>query len=192
MFLRFTLIPIHLSAHRLNNFLIMFRPSTTRTFNGRINVAFVNIRSYNNVFLQQTPPTPTPRHTIFAFLITALFNFLQLQYQNTGTVSPFQTHPKTMWVAFFSLLLYCIAYEVEPSFIQAGQGGMGLFGSILSVSLASVLFHNSVSLALYFLYVLFSNREMLCAAIYVLRNWIQQRIIVPVSSSSNRGGLLPL
>ncbi|KAG5539938.1 hypothetical protein RHGRI_020235 [Rhododendron griersonianum] len=88
----------------------MFRPSASRTFNGRINVAFVNIRSYNYV-LQQTPE-PTPgRHTIFAFLITALFNFLQLQYQSAGTVSPFQTHPKTMSVALFSLLLYCIAYE---------------------------------------------------------------------------------
>ncbi|KAG5539939.1 hypothetical protein RHGRI_020236 [Rhododendron griersonianum] len=136
----------------------MFRQSTSRTFNGRINVAFINIASYN--ILQQRP-VPTARHTVFAFLISALFNFLQLQYQNTGTVSPFQTHPKTMSLALFGLLFYCIAYEVEPSFTQVGQGGMGLFGSILSVSLASVLFHNSVSLALYVLYVVFSNREML-------------------------------
>ncbi|KAG5539935.1 hypothetical protein RHGRI_020232 [Rhododendron griersonianum] len=181
----------------------MFRQSTGRTFNGGINVAFVNITSYN--ILQQRPE-PTARHTVFAFLISALFNFLQLQYQNTGTVSPFQTHPKTMSVALFSLLLYCIAYEVKPSFIQVGRGGMGLFGSILLISLASVLFHNSVSLALYFLYVVFSNREMLRLSIEVFRRWIHQRTVADplreirlinrrwtvMPPSGNRGGLLPL
>ncbi|KAI8546631.1 hypothetical protein RHMOL_Rhmol07G0134300 [Rhododendron molle] len=183
----------------------MFRQSTSRTFNGRINVAFINITSYN--ILQQRP-VPSTRHCVFAFLISALFDFLQLRYQGAGgTVSPFQTHPTTMWVALFSLLLYCIAYELKPSFIQMGRGGMGLFGSILSVSLASVLFHNSVSLALYFLYVLFSNREMLCSGFEVFWSWIHQRMVpdrfrrvtrsinwrcfaAPVST--NRGGLLPL
>ncbi|KAG5539934.1 hypothetical protein RHGRI_020231 [Rhododendron griersonianum] len=111
-----------------------------------------------------------------------------------------------MWAALFSLLLYCIAYEVEPRFIQVGQGGMGLFGSILSVSLASILFHNSVSLALYFLYILFSNREMLCSAVCVFWSCIHLRMVANLSRvicstnwrrfvapvSSNRGGLLPL
>ncbi|KAF7137844.1 hypothetical protein RHSIM_Rhsim07G0114700 [Rhododendron simsii] len=112
-----------------------------------------------------------------------------------------------MWAALFSLLLYYIAYEVKPSFIQEGEGGiLGLFGSILSVSLASVLFHNSVSLALYFLYILLSNREMLCYAISVFWNWIHRRMVADLfrvihsinwrwfvaPASSNRGALLPL
>ncbi|KAH7863746.1 hypothetical protein Vadar_021474 [Vaccinium darrowii] len=181
----------------------MFRSSTNRSFNGRINVAFINITSYT---ILQPRPVPTSQHTIFAFLISALLNFLELQYQNTSTVSPFQTHPKTMWVALLSLFLYCIAHDVEPRFIQVGRGGMGLFGSILCVSLASVLFHNSVSLALYFLYVLFSNREMLCCGVEVFWRWIHQQTVANLIQalrsvdrqwfaapvSANRGGLLPL
>ncbi|KAH7864823.1 hypothetical protein Vadar_034282 [Vaccinium darrowii] len=104
----------------------MFRPST------RMNVAFINITSYN---ILQQQPAPTPRHTIFAFLISTLFNFLELQYQNTSNASPFQTHPKTMWVALFSMLLYCVAYEVEPRFTQVGRGVMGLFGRCCAVEL---------------------------------------------------------
>ncbi|KAH7863751.1 hypothetical protein Vadar_021543 [Vaccinium darrowii] len=181
----------------------MFRPSTSRTFNGRINVAFINITSYT--ILQQRP-VPSPRHTVFAFLVSTLLSFLELHFQNTGTVSPFQTHPKTMWVALFSLLLYCMAYEVEPSFIQVGRGGMGLFGSILSISLASVLFHNNISRVLYFLYVFFSNREMLCCGLEVFWRWIHQQTIADLFRairsvnwrwfaapvSANRGALLPL
>ncbi|KAH7863691.1 hypothetical protein Vadar_020777 [Vaccinium darrowii] len=102
----------------------MFRPSTSRTFNGRINVAFVNARSYN-VFQQH--PVPNPRHAIFAFLISSLFNFLDLKYQGNGTVSPFQTHPITMYVALLSMLLYCFAYaaELQPRSTQLGRSGIG-------------------------------------------------------------------
>ncbi|KAH7863066.1 hypothetical protein Vadar_012837 [Vaccinium darrowii] len=152
----------------------MFRQSTSRTFKGRTNVTFINITSYN---ILQQHPVPTPQHTVFAFLISSRLNFLELQYLGADTVSPFHTHRETMWVAHFSLLLYCIAYEFEPTFMQLGRGGMGLFGSILFTSLASVLFKNSVSLAPYFLYTLFSNREMLCSGIEVIRGWIHQKMV---------------
>ncbi|KAF7138579.1 hypothetical protein RHSIM_Rhsim07G0111100 [Rhododendron simsii] len=108
----------------------MPRPSTGRTFNGGINVAFINVESYN---VSQQRPAPAPRHTIYAFLISSLFNFLDLQYQGNGTASPFQTHPKIMWVAVSSSLLYCFAFamELEPRFAQLGRGGMGLFVPVL-------------------------------------------------------------
>ncbi|KAI8546626.1 hypothetical protein RHMOL_Rhmol07G0133800 [Rhododendron molle] len=172
------------------------RPSPGRAFNGGINVAFINVESYS--MISQQRPEPTPRHTIFAFLISSLFNFLDLRYQGNGTASPFQTHPKTMWVAVSSSLLYCFGYaaELEPRFAQLGRAGMGLFGTILSVSLASVLFRNSVSFVLYSLCVLFFNREMLCSAIEVFWSWIRARMIVPIipvtPASTNRGGRLPV
>ncbi|KAF7137915.1 hypothetical protein RHSIM_Rhsim07G0112900 [Rhododendron simsii] len=172
------------------------RPSAGRAFNGGINVAFINVESYN--MISQQRPEPAPRHTAFVFLISSLFNFLDLKYLVNGTASPFQTHPKTMWVAVSSSLLYCFAYaaELEPRFAQLGRTGMGLFGSILSVSLASVLFRNSVSFVLHSLCALFFNREMLCSAIELFRSWIRGRMavpLVPVSpASTNRGGRLPV
>ncbi|KAF7139571.1 hypothetical protein RHSIM_Rhsim07G0114500 [Rhododendron simsii] len=136
----------------------------------------------------------------------ALFNFLDLQYQGNDSVSPLQSHRKTMWVAVSSLLLYCSSYELEPRFTQLGRVGMGVFGSILSVSLTSLLFQNSVSFALYFLYVLFFDREVLCSCIELFWSWIHQKTIADplreiqmvnrrlmvMPASVNRGGLLPL
>ncbi|KAH7864661.1 hypothetical protein Vadar_032331 [Vaccinium darrowii] len=110
----------------------MSRRSTSRAFNGTINVSFINITSYN--ILQQQRPVPTPRHAVFSFLISALLNFLELQYQ--GNV------------------------ELESRFTQLSRAGMGLFGSILSACLAYVLSQNSVSFVLCLLYALFSNREV--------------------------------
>ncbi|KAI8546635.1 hypothetical protein RHMOL_Rhmol07G0134700 [Rhododendron molle] len=181
----------------------MFGPNTGTTFNGSINVAFINVRSYN---ISQQQPVPASRHTVFAFLIPALFNFLDLQYQGNDSVSPLQAHRKTMWVAVSSLLFYCFSYELEPRFTQLGRVGMGVFGSILSVSLAALLFQNSVLFALYFLYVLFSNREVLCSCIELFWSWIHQKTIadpqseiqlvdrrsIVMTASVNRGGLLPV
>ncbi|KAI8568861.1 hypothetical protein RHMOL_Rhmol02G0233300 [Rhododendron molle] len=181
----------------------MFRPNTGTTFNGSVNVAFINVRSYT---ILQQQPVPASRHAVFAFLIPVLFNFLDLQYQGNDSVSPLQTHSKTMWVAVSSLLLYCLSYELEPRFTQLGRGGMGVFGSILSVSLASVLFQNSAVFVLYFLYVLFFNREVLCSCIELFWSWIRQKTIadpqreiqlvdrrsIVMPASVNRGGLFPV
>ncbi|KAH7863708.1 hypothetical protein Vadar_020991 [Vaccinium darrowii] len=180
--------------------------STSRTFNGSINVVFINITSYN--ISQQQRPVPTPHHAVFSFLISALLNLLELKYQGNGITSPFQTDPKIMWVALVGLILYCFAYavELESKFTQLGRAGMGLFGSILSVSLAYVLSRNSVSFVLCFLCALFSNRELLCFYIEVILRWIQQRTIadplqdlplvdrqwIVMHASVNRGGLLPV
>ncbi|KAG5539921.1 hypothetical protein RHGRI_020220 [Rhododendron griersonianum] len=169
----------------------MPRPSAGRAFNGGINVAFINVESYN--MISQQRPEPTPRHTVFAFLISSLFNFLDLRYQGNGTASPFQTDPNTMWVAVSSSLLYCFAYaaELEPRFAQLGRAGMGLFGTILSVSLASVLFRNSVSFVLYSLCVLVFNREMLCSIIEVFWSWIRARMVVPITRYQGNGIVNP-
>ncbi|KAH7862817.1 hypothetical protein Vadar_009968 [Vaccinium darrowii] len=180
----------------------MFRPSTRRSSDGGINVAFINARSYN---ILQQHPVPTLRHTIFAFLISSLFNFLDLKYQGNGTVNPFQAYPIAMYVAHVGLFLYCFANlaELELRFTQLGSIGIGLFGSILSVSLTSVLFRNHGSFVLYLLCILLFNGQMLCSIIEPFWSWIHGRIVVHIVQvirwiksrwfvtpvSANRGGL---
>ncbi|KAF7137307.1 hypothetical protein RHSIM_Rhsim07G0113400 [Rhododendron simsii] len=84
---------------------------------------------------------PTPEHAVFDFdLIKAVFCFLYLHYLGNGNASPFEAHPVAMGVAFANLLLHCISYELEQRVTRVGRGGMGLFRSILFVSLASLLF----------------------------------------------------
>ncbi|KAF7137394.1 hypothetical protein RHSIM_Rhsim07G0114400 [Rhododendron simsii] len=153
---------------------------------------------------------PNLEHDVFDFLLKALLNLLGLHYQGNGIASPFQAHPLTMGIASASLLLYCISYELEPRFTQVGRGGMGLFRSILFVSLASLLLRNPVWVVLYFSYILFANWEMLCSVIEVVRSWVHQRMVlllyramcwinwrwfvVPVYANpvyANRGNILP-
>ncbi|GFZ01966.1 hypothetical protein Acr_15g0005750 [Actinidia rufa] len=62
--------------------------------------------------------------------------------------------------------------------------GRAVFGSLLSVSLASVLFQDSVWLALIFVYILFSNWEILNYRVKGIYNWIQRRM--------NKRNLLPV
>ncbi|KAG5539929.1 hypothetical protein RHGRI_020228 [Rhododendron griersonianum] len=149
---------------------------------------------------------PAPEHDVLDFLLKALFNLLGLHYQGNGVVSPFQAHPITMGIAFASLLLYWISYELEQRFTQVGRGGMRLCCSILFVSLASLLFRNPVWFVLYFSYILFSNWEMLCSVIEVLRRWVHQRMVLLLYRAicwinwrwfvapvyANRGNILPL
>ncbi|KAI8546633.1 hypothetical protein RHMOL_Rhmol07G0134500 [Rhododendron molle] len=87
---------------------------------------------------------PNLEHEVFDFLLKALFNLLGLHYQGNSIVSPFQARPETMGIAFASLFLYCILYELEPRFKQLGRVGMGLCRSILFVSLTTLLFRNPV------------------------------------------------
>ncbi|GFZ08534.1 hypothetical protein Acr_20g0003420 [Actinidia rufa] len=161
----------------------MPRPSSNQSFQGGFNVAFINIKYI--IFQQQH--IPVPRNTVLALFIPAIFNFLELKYQGTA-FSPFQTHPKTMRFAVVALLLYCFAHDFEtrqcsPAYAHVFHGGKAVFGSLLSVSLASVLFQDSVWLALFFLFPLFSNREMLKYTFNVMCGWPQRRM--------NRGNLVP-
>ncbi|KAF7142743.1 hypothetical protein RHSIM_Rhsim05G0025800 [Rhododendron simsii] len=114
------------------------------------------------------------QHAIFSFQVTVLSSFLALKYRGDDIVSLFQSHPETMWVALVSLLCYCISYQFEPRFGQVGRGGMGLFGSILSISLASLLFDDGVSFVVYSLWALLSNCEIMWPVIQVLWSWVYQ------------------
>ncbi|KAG5539932.1 hypothetical protein RHGRI_020229 [Rhododendron griersonianum] len=149
---------------------------------------------------------PNLEHDVFDFQLNALLILLGLHYRGNGIVSPFQARPITMGIASASLLLYCISYELELRFTRVGRGGMGLCRSILIVSLASLLFRNPVWFVMYFSYVLFANREMMCYVTEVLRSWVYQRMVLLLYRAicwinwrwfvapvhANRGNILPL
>ncbi|GFZ02096.1 hypothetical protein Acr_15g0007050 [Actinidia rufa] len=162
----------------------MPRSSSNQSFHGGLNVAFINIRY--NILQQQY--IHISRNMFLALFIPVILNFLELKYQGKD-FSPFQTHPKTMRVAVVSLLLYCFAYDFEkrlcsPAYAHIVCSGRAVFGSLLSVSLASVLFQDSVWLALIFVYILFSNWEILNYRVKGIYNWIQRRM--------NKRNLLPV
>ncbi|GFZ08537.1 hypothetical protein Acr_20g0003450 [Actinidia rufa] len=161
----------------------MPRPSSNQSFQGGLNVAFINIRYI--IFQQQHKPVS--RNTFLALFIPVILNFLELKYQGTA-FSPFQTHPTTMHFAVVVLLLYCFAYDFGtrlgfPAYAHIFRGGKAVFGWLLSVSLASVLFQDFVWIAPFFLFTLFSNREMLNSTFNAMYGWLQRRM--------NRGNLLP-
>ncbi|GFZ02095.1 hypothetical protein Acr_15g0007040 [Actinidia rufa] len=154
----------------------MPRPSSNQSFHGVLNVAVINIRC--NILQQQH--IPISRNTFLALFVPVILNFLELKYQGKD-FSPFQTHPKMMRVAVVSLLLYCFAYDFEkrlcsPAYAHIVHSGRAVFGSLLSVSLASVLFQDSVCVGLFFVYILFSNWEILNHSVKGMCNWLQRRM----------------
>ncbi|XAR54925.1 hypothetical protein NMG60_11030260 [Bertholletia excelsa] len=102
-------------------------------------------------------------HVVLSFVLPILLGFLELKYQGKDT-SPFETHPKSMAFAIASSLLYCFAYylELRSSFVDQKfraceglvQGGMVLSGSLLVVSLASILLPGPLGPLLYSFYAL--------------------------------------
>ncbi|KAL3497532.1 hypothetical protein ACH5RR_040264 [Cinchona calisaya] len=85
------------------------------------------------------------RQAVFAFLVSALLNFLQIKYQGKAE-SPFETHPKAMFVAILTLLLYCLSYDAKLRFSTTHQNvsfvniSMAIFGPLSVAALSSVLF----------------------------------------------------
>ncbi|KAL3497535.1 hypothetical protein ACH5RR_040267 [Cinchona calisaya] len=84
------------------------------------------------------------RQAIFAFLVSALLNFLQIKCQGKAE-SPFETHPKTMFVAIVTLLLYCLSYDAKLRFSSIHRNlsfvniSMAIFGPLSLAALSSVL-----------------------------------------------------
>ncbi|KAL3497531.1 hypothetical protein ACH5RR_040263 [Cinchona calisaya] len=84
------------------------------------------------------------RHAIFIFLVSLLLNFLQIKYQGKAE-SPFETHPKAMFVAIVTLFLYCLSYDAKVRFSKIHQNvsfvniSMAIFGPLSLAALSSVL-----------------------------------------------------
>ncbi|CAL5432584.1 unnamed protein product [Camellia sinensis] len=152
-----------------------------RSFSGGINVAFISSESY---YLQQQLAPLTPRrHDIFIFLVPLLLKLLQLQCQGQ-VASQFETHPKTMFVAITSLIMYFFAYDAELRSSSIEDYGpvvsshvKEVSGSLCLLSFALVLFPDSVGVILYLLYILFLAPKFVHSKLQMLWNWLHQRVI---------------
>lgn len=133
--------------------------------------------SFRSSFSREQPINPTSRNTNLIFIVSSLLGFLQIKSQVNAKDSPFLTHPITCNVAITTLLLYGLAYDAEQRFsvshpivANAACRGMGLFGSLLMASLASILFPRWAQPVLYVVcMILFYAEELI--------DWLQRRFI---------------
>ncbi|KAH7856910.1 hypothetical protein Vadar_006795 [Vaccinium darrowii] len=151
-----------------------------RSFTGWTNIAFIS-RSFSLYSTQQEEQHPLSLyHAIYVFLLPNLTNFLKLIYQGLDS-TPFETHPKTMFISIASFLLYLLAYSIHshttPAYANVVLRGAVVLGSLSLVSLASVISPGSIRHVLFLLDVLFSAGLMVnFRLVQVLWNYIQGRM----------------
>ncbi|RDX87260.1 hypothetical protein CR513_31300, partial [Mucuna pruriens] len=96
------------------------------------------------------------RHKIYAFTLSTLLCFLQVQTSG-NTTSPFQVHPATTKASVFGILCYYLAFRAWlcwPLYATQLSFAMALFGSFSLASLVSLLFSDSWWCIKYVVYVL--------------------------------------
>ncbi|KAF7149317.1 hypothetical protein RHSIM_Rhsim03G0062000 [Rhododendron simsii] len=175
-----------------------------RSFSGWTNIAFAS-RSFFSYFSQQLGEEQQPLslyHGIYEFVLPVLISFLKLKYQGLDS-TPFETHPKTMFVSIASLLLYSLAYDYElrlissmrtpPAYANVLLCGAVVLGSLPLVSLASVIFPNSIRPVLFLLYVLFSAGVMVSfRPVQVPWNYIRRSMRGNLATPHRRTGRAPI
>ncbi|KAL3497534.1 hypothetical protein ACH5RR_040266 [Cinchona calisaya] len=124
---------------------------------------------------------------ILAFIATVLLNFLQIKFQAKDQ-SPFETHPKTIFVAISSLLLYCLsfdAYLTLPILFPPDNNnnrlrrfygclvhtGMAFFGPLSLACISSPLFPESIAPLLFSLSIFYSFCQLLGFSSQVKSLW---------------------
>ncbi|KAL3497529.1 hypothetical protein ACH5RR_040261 [Cinchona calisaya] len=142
-------------------------------FNINVNFISTTFQSFHFPRLLRDP-TSYSSHSIFTFIAEVLVNFLQLKYQNKND-SPFETHPKTMYFAITSLLLYCLAYDAKSRFSCNffSKCCMGFFGSLSLASLLSVLFPRPLCPVLFLLSILCSFNGFPCSEFVIFWKWME-------------------
>lgn len=125
----------------------------------------------------------TNSHTIIAFIIPVLLNFIEVKYQGTSN-SPFETHPLATIIAVTSLLAYSIActaelrfsHHLSPICAQIFQSIKSMLSSLSLASLASILFFDVVQHILYIIYTMLLVVE-LYDPVNKLYHWIHQKVV---------------
>lgn len=153
--------------------------------NNCINLNFISMRyHFSQIYHHHHHhhPTSSSRHSILTFSAAALVNFLELKYQGKNE-SPFETHPRTMFLAIASLLLYCLAYDAKlrfTSYVNFGvcQSLMAFFGPLSLTSLFSILLPQLLCPVLFLLSILFFLSEMPFSKIVNLWKWMREAIWV--------------
>ncbi|CAL5429634.1 unnamed protein product [Camellia sinensis] len=153
--------------------------SSQKNFFGQINVAIVGM-SYFFAQQEEQSTSSASYHSILAFIVPVLLNFMQIKYQKME-ISPFETHPKSMGVAIPSLLLYCFVHDAElrsSSSQTYARRGKVVFGWLGLVSMASIFLADSLGSLRYSLYILFSAGEFLRHGLQMLWKWLHHQIVM--------------
>ncbi|KAL3499630.1 hypothetical protein ACH5RR_038723 [Cinchona calisaya] len=143
------------------------------------------------------------RLAIFAFVVTVLLGFIQVKYQGKDH-SPFETHPKTIFVAISCLLVYFLSCDAKlklgPSKISAYYAcfleiNMAFSGPLLLASLSSFLFPESLCPLIFSLSIFFSICEISQSQARRVLQWLRAAILDKFSyrihqQGRRRGGLI--
>ena len=120
-----------------------------RTFNSMADRAFRNkgtqVTTFNIIYFQvcNMAIETNPLHALVAFIFFVLLGFLQIKYPENPT--PFQLHPKTIWLSIASFLAYCFAFLARLKFAitisvrDHFDTLMHVFGSLSLLSLVLLL-----------------------------------------------------
>ncbi|KAI3508901.1 hypothetical protein L1887_23922 [Cichorium endivia] len=122
-------------------------------------------------YLSREPRLPVVNTTNLGFMVSSLLNFLQLVPD-----SPFMTHPKTVFVALASLVMYWVSCDAEDKFsvtnhvyTNIARHGRIIFGSLLLASLTSILVPSYIQPIVYIVYIAFYG--------YELFRWLYKKIM---------------
>ncbi|KAL3497536.1 hypothetical protein ACH5RR_040268 [Cinchona calisaya] len=156
----------------------------------KVDSSTTSMRNYNNI-IPQSHDIASSLQAIFTFIISVLFSFLQLKYKGKEE-SPFETHPKTMFLAIASFFSYCISYDaklrisanVHDSYTNYKwfiNSTMVFFGSLSLASLSSVLLPESLCLLVFSLSILFSLCQLrLPSRIQTIWKWLKLRAAINI------------
>ncbi|KAL3730741.1 hypothetical protein ACJRO7_027724 [Eucalyptus globulus] len=129
-------------------------------------------------------------HTILIFIVPILINFIEMKYQGKPN-SPFDTHPITIFLSIFNLLLYCSLSLPLVTSLPAFNTACGsrtsqflmVFSLSLSVALLSSLLFRGFSLFLLYMPVLIllgatHLRGLIHKLLYLVKQEIQTVIFI--------------
>ena len=134
-------------------------------------------------WIRSSLPSPVPastRHAIFASTIAVLLCFIQMKYENKN-FTPFDTHPKTMNVSIFSLLLYCISSMAEATlnraiFVLVCGHNSDVLAALLVALLASIILPVPLRLLGYIVFMYIMVRVFLALLpIGWLKQWVIEK-----------------
>ncbi|CAI9095694.1 OLC1v1031691C1 [Oldenlandia corymbosa var. corymbosa] len=138
----------------------------------------VNVLHFNNIPQSHHQPECnqmnqlTYRQAIYAFILTVSLNLVQIKYQSLAE-SPFETHPKTMFLAVASLLLYyCLSQQPNLNTIPLyaisaaywdyfSRLGLGFCGPLSLASVTSLLLPESLCPLVFSLALLFALSQLI-------------------------------
>lgn len=136
----------------------------------KYNEILINIEDY----LSREPQLPIFNNISLTFkIVAALLGFLQLKHN-----SPFETHPKTVFVAVLNLVMFWVSCDAEERFthtnrcvhmINIARHGRIMFATLLVASLTSILVPSFIQPIVYLVYIVYCGHEW----IY----WLYKRIM---------------